>query len=468
MDSLQTTIVRLILAAIKEKYQHSSAPQTHHSAETKKELPPLLREKLMKRGIISGSETQTKETDNEAPQALPTATQQPSVAEEPLPAGWSQTVDETYGRAYFYNVSTGESTWERPKSTPTASQVKVPVQPSVSAQAALSTSVVKASLPPGWKEVQDPNSQRVYYCNPHTGGSSWERPLDAAAVAKMKRCKGCGGFGRGLVKGHGFCLNCSRILKKLPPGVQSLDVVEVPAALIAGSNPKKSTATTVGEVSEGGEGKFNRSQRRALGMGTQGVQQVHKEKDKVPPLASISKGSGIYAGPGAQQATVQSGIGPNPRGSAHAANYSSQQRRQKTRRDISNSDAMDPMDPSSYSDAPRGKWSAGLSGAQPKCVDATASVSPVIHKLCNVVSLGALTRYFLGHRDRYFNRDLIRPHQLFCERTLKPQECQLHLVQRRLWAQTSPFRGMTKKGLARQTDVDLAGVRRDIYPIWTW
>ncbi|PSC67097.1 WW domain-binding 4 isoform X3 [Micractinium conductrix] len=35
-------------------------------------------------------------------------------------------------------------------------------------------------------------------------------------------------------------------------------------------------------------------------------------------------------------------------------------------------EALDPMDPSSYSDAPRGGWSSGLEGAQPKAADSTA------------------------------------------------------------------------------------------------
>mmetsp|Transcript_28952 Transcript_28952/g.63366 ORF Transcript_28952/g.63366 Transcript_28952/m.63366 type:complete len:87 (+) Transcript_28952:1-261(+) len=34
---------------------------------------------------------------------------------------------------------------------------------------------------------------------------------------------------------------------------------------------------------------------------------------------------------------------------------------------------MDPMDPSSYSDAPQGGWSIGLQGAQPRAADTTAS-----------------------------------------------------------------------------------------------
>jgi hypothetical protein len=32
-----------------------------------------------------------------------------------LPKGWSQAVDPTYNHVYYFNVSTGERTWERPK-----------------------------------------------------------------------------------------------------------------------------------------------------------------------------------------------------------------------------------------------------------------------------------------------------------------------------------------------------------------
>lgn len=42
-------------------------------------------------------------------------------------------------------------------------------------------------------------------------------------------------------------------------------------------------------------------------------------------------------------------------------------------------DQLDPMDPSSYSDAPRGDWSSGLSGSQPKAADTTA-VGPLFQQ----------------------------------------------------------------------------------------
>lgn len=44
---------------------------------------------------------------------------------------------------------------------------------------------------------------------------------------------------------------------------------------------------------------------------------------------------------------------------------------QRRRRRVK-TDALDPMDPAAYSDAPRGDWNSGLSGPQPKAADTTA------------------------------------------------------------------------------------------------
>ncbi|KAL6007426.1 hypothetical protein ACLOJK_032923 [Asimina triloba] len=43
------------------------------------------------------------------------------------------------------------------------------------------------------------------------------------------------------------------------------------------------------------------------------------------------------------------------------------------KRSYSEDDELDPMDPSSYSDAPRGGWVVGLKGVQPRAADTTAT-----------------------------------------------------------------------------------------------
>ena len=53
----------------------------------------------------------------------------------------------------------------------------------------------------------------------------------------MKRCKGCGGFGRGVVKAHSYCLYCSRVLNKPPPGGYPVDVEVVAEAAPVVASP---------------------------------------------------------------------------------------------------------------------------------------------------------------------------------------------------------------------------------------
>lgn len=38
-----------------------------------------------------------------------------AAASDALPEGWAQALDPTYNHVYYYNSSTGERTWERPK-----------------------------------------------------------------------------------------------------------------------------------------------------------------------------------------------------------------------------------------------------------------------------------------------------------------------------------------------------------------
>ena len=303
-----------MLKAIKEKAIEATA----NDAAGAKPLPPFLREKLRARGInVGASEVQAA-----------TVPKVQEVEESGLPEGWAEAVDQTYGTKYYYNTALGQSSWERPKSVPKSADTRAP--PST-------------NLPPGWRESVD-QSGNVYYCNPFTSETSWEKPVDAAAVAKMKRCKGCGGFGRGLVKAHGFCLHCSRILGVAPKNIPP----------VASVSPGTGGAQATGSV--------------------------------------IAKGPGIYAGPGAQGGTgapgqTGGGIGalPNPRtaisSSAHstaAANDGRKRQRPQNQRRGNAGDtggALDPMDPSSYSDAPRGKWGSGISGQQPTAADTSAGGS---------------------------------------------------------------------------------------------
>ena len=269
------------------------------------ELPPYLKKRLLARCIaVDGVDAKQEEVKREEDVAaeIPEPTKS---NERPLPAGWAVAVDKKYGHKYYYNASTGKSSWERPTESADAS-------------------TDAAQLPPGWKEATDPSTGRTYFCNPFTSQTTWERPVDAAAVAKMKRCKGCGGFGRGLVQPNGYCRHCGRILNK--PSVGSAgETSRLPAvtsaAPLRGSSDKQSSVM-------------------------------------------ISKGPGAYVDSNASQ-----GIGPSafPRKvfvetrAAPASSAPVSRKRQRPAQGV-----IDPMDPASYSDAPVGGWGAGLDSGNKK------------------------------------------------------------------------------------------------------
>ena len=128
-------------------------------------------------------------------------------------------------------------------------------------------------------------------------------------MANMKRCRGCGGFGRGLVHAHGFCLHCSRILHKPIPGQRVPEAVKPPP------------------------------------------------KQKPPSVVVVAKRPGIYVD--------SPGIGPSSlsnRPIAKVANPVPSSRAQVAQRAARKaaSGGIDPMDPASYSDAPVGGWGAGM------------------------------------------------------------------------------------------------------------
>lgn len=99
-------------------------------------------------------------------------------AAEPVAAGladgWTEHLDAASGRTYYYNASTGETSWERPAQTSQQQQQQTPVAVSEPSP---------AGLPEGWTEHLDPGSGRTYYYNASTGVTSWDRPAPTAQKA---------------------------------------------------------------------------------------------------------------------------------------------------------------------------------------------------------------------------------------------------------------------------------------------
>eukprot|EP00984_Skeletonema_dohrnii_P015033 scaffold6430_cov135-Skeletonema_dohrnii-CCMP3373.AAC.6 len=115
----------------------------------------------------------------------------------PLPAGWIEANDPS-GRVFYFNSSTGQSSWERPKSvTPekvevvdtsvkTEDDAQIQIENLVLAEESVAPleddedNLSFESLPPGWIETKDPASGQIYFYNEKTDESSWSRPIDPA------------------------------------------------------------------------------------------------------------------------------------------------------------------------------------------------------------------------------------------------------------------------------------------------
>jgi polyglutamine-binding protein 1 len=298
-------------------------PRLGHMTTTKA-LPAALLARLKARGIVGDDDDDPGTTTTTTKRRRELETNE----EDALPPGWKAKKDETYGKVYYYNKKLNKTQWERP------GEVKDDVRPratTVAAAAAVGArdgveqrrdETAKRAppppLPPGWSVAIDPSTKKEYYFNPHTQKTSWERPRDGASAVGMRRCLGCGGFGRGLVKAHGYCLHCSRVLRKYPPGVDSLDVVEnkfmtkQQRERVAPPPPKIEQSIKLPTVSV----------TRAPSAATTGIGPAHRGTQQVPVAKKVAARAAIP----------------------------------KVRAD----EPLDPMDPAAYSDAPRGTWGTGI------------------------------------------------------------------------------------------------------------
>ena len=96
--------------------------------------------------------------------------------QETLPPGWVEAMDPNTGKTYYCNPQTGDTKWERPSLSVTNTIPQAgPTETSMRGRVFLQQQ--QKQLPPGWVEAKDPSSGNVYYCNPQTRETRWERPV---------------------------------------------------------------------------------------------------------------------------------------------------------------------------------------------------------------------------------------------------------------------------------------------------
>ncbi|XP_057547600.1 uncharacterized protein LOC130826085 [Amaranthus tricolor] len=227
-----------------------------------------------------------------------------------LPPGWAEAKDPESGATYFYNQSTGKSQWERPVDTNASSQ-----NPSTSA------------LGEDWVEVLDETSGQKYYYNKKTQVSQWQ-----------------------------------------PPQVM-LEATPAHASDVTSKNLHDSKWPEQSSMSE-----------RCLGCGGWGVGLVQAWGycNHCTRTLNLPQSQYIAQGGSSQQSKID--MNGRQDSDSRSLNQRSSSRppvgkggRYNKKRTYSEDEELDPMDPSSYSDAPRGGWVVGLKGVQPRAADTTAT-----------------------------------------------------------------------------------------------
>ncbi|KAK4282005.1 hypothetical protein QN277_013435 [Acacia crassicarpa] len=227
-----------------------------------------------------------------------------------LPPGWVEAKDNATGAFYYYNETTGKSQWERPNET----------------SLCVKSSSLSVPLPENWVEALDETSGHRYYYNTKTHVSQWEHPNSAQEVTNRSNSSSSQ-YGDNLGGDDNSsklprCMGCAGwgvgLVQAWGYCNHCTRVLNLPQCeyLSYISNTKQSNTTHPSKNSDDMNGR-----QRSNGK---------------PPF---DKGS----------------------------------RRGGKKRAYAEDDELDPMDPSSYSDAPRGGWVVGLKGVQPRAADTTAT-----------------------------------------------------------------------------------------------
>ncbi|XP_051227760.1 uncharacterized protein [Lolium perenne] len=299
-----------------------SSAQMNKPKDDADDLPEFLKQRLKARGILKDKAANPITNSTDKQNADSQEGHNKSALE--LAPGWVEAKDPTTGASYFYNQSTGVTQWDRP-----GGAVNI-----VQHQAA-------PSLPENWEEALDKSTGQKYYYNTKTQATQWEPPIS------------------------------------VNPG----DVPQASTNVVnPGVLPQGSTDVAVQPTAQNAD-IWNPHMQRCSGCGGFGVGLVqpwgycnHCTRVQNLPFQQYPSYSNNIVHSGGTSAPKSQGnnIAAKDRSSSKPPSGKANKKDNRKRKGAEDDD-LDPMDPSSYSDAPRGGWVVGLKGVQPRAADTTAS-----------------------------------------------------------------------------------------------
>lgn len=303
------------------------APKPNIDTPSKsKELPEYLKQKLKARGILKDdTEKGSFKLETSSTQLVDNGKFLSKLVDNgKLPPGWVESKDLASGASYYYNEKTGKSQWERPVGASTVTQHPSPLP-----------------LPEGWVEALDETTGHKYYYNTKTHVSQWKHP-DSSLQLISQDCDSmvprsgadvnlddqyCTGNAANLIWND----QLSELMKCMGCGGWGVGLVQMWG--YCNHCTRVLNLPQCQYLSTRSSDQTNNSEQTKEDSNKNASKQRSNWK---PPMGKGSKRSG-------------------------------------KKRAYTEDDELDPMDPSSYSDAPRGGWVVGLKGVQPRAADTTAT-----------------------------------------------------------------------------------------------
>ncbi|KAJ0259413.1 Uncharacterized protein HA466_0057720 [Hirschfeldia incana] len=219
-----------------------------------------------------------------------------------------------------------------------------------------------STLPLGWVDVKDPTTGATYYYNQHTGATQWERPIELPSTTSsappppmLPKEEWIETLDE--TSGHKYYYNTKTHVSQWEPPAS----LKKPAATNTNNALSQNTANGKREITPS-------ELPRCSGCGGWGVGLVQS-------WGYCAHCTRVFNLPEQQylayvtNATNSGQNDPNQRSSSKPPVKKGAGKKRAHAED----DEVDPMDPSSYSDAPRGGWVVGLKGMQPRAADTTAT-----------------------------------------------------------------------------------------------
>ncbi|KAI3437019.1 Polyglutamine tract-binding protein 1 (Polyglutamine-binding protein 1) [Psidium guajava] len=228
-----------------------------------------------------------------------------------LPPGWIEARDPESGVPYYHDQSTGKSQWEVPRQISSAGH-----------------SPSSLSLPENWVEAFDEATGHKYYYNMVTHVSQWEHPSSSQQVASQHD--------------------------------ESSVLQSAANTIFADQSSHPTRCMECGGWGLGLVQSWGYCNHCTRVLNLPQSQYISSISDNYQQISLNAKGEDTER----KSSKDRSGWRP-PIGKKN--------KKDSRKRAYSEDDELDPMDPSSYSDAPRGGWVVGLKGVQPRAADTTAT-----------------------------------------------------------------------------------------------